>query len=264
VLHLDYEQGARLTSERYQRLARALGIAREELRGRLEVAVHPGLYTDDRDAEDRLLRELDGVDLVLIDAYAPSAPTVDENSSESRKPLDMLARVSEKTGAVAVVIHHARKPSKEQVGGARTSIRGSSALFDASGSVFVFSGEEKNGPIVVSHEKCRARGVLAPDFSLLVEDVEVDGDPRAGLRVRVVQRSVQSSGEDAVDADADHVLSVIVGHPGVAKAELRRLAGRSNPATDAAVERLLRTGRIEERPNGRRRELYAIAAGGGA
>jgi hypothetical protein len=94
----------------------------------------------------------------------------------------MLSRISEKTGAAFVVIHHARKPSATQMGGAKMAIRGSSALFDASGSVLIFEGE-KGQPARISHEKARVSGQPAEDFELVITDVPDGSNPKAGLLV---------------------------------------------------------------------------------
>ena len=165
VLHLDYEQGRRLTFERYQRLARAAGVDGRSLGDRLRVAVFPSLYLDSLGAEDVFARVFEGYGLVVIDSLRASAPSADENSSDVRRLIDILNRASDKTGATPILLHHARKPNDQTKGGARMSIRGSSAIFDAVQSMFVFEGE-KGQPTVVHHEKERLTGVELPDFDL--------------------------------------------------------------------------------------------------
>jgi hypothetical protein len=183
VLHLDYEQGLRLTQERYQRLARARGLDLRELpAGSLRLAVFPDVYLTHADAEDSIVRAADGCVAILLDSLRAATPGVDENSSEIRQYVDVLTRVSERTGATVLPIHHARKPSADGPRGARYALRGSSALYDAVASLFVFSAE-KGEPTRVEHEKCRNRGILVEDFGLDVEDVPVGNDPRAGIRV---------------------------------------------------------------------------------
>lgn len=185
VLHVDFEQGAYLTRLRYQRLARARGIAPERLEGRLQLISMPRWYLDG-DAQDELERLCEGVDLLIVDSFRAACPRTDENASEARVPLDRLTRIADRTGVVPVVLHHARKPSGDprvgRAGGARMTVRGSGALFDACGSVLVFAAE-KGEPVTVEHEKARISGRTHEDFRLWVEDVEIDGDPRAGLRV---------------------------------------------------------------------------------
>lgn len=185
VLHLDYEQGAYLTRARYQRLARARGIEPADIEGRLTVAPLPSLYLDG-DARGDLERICDGFDLVIVDSFRAACPRTEENSSEARIPLDRTGRISEATGATFLWLHHARKPSQERTGGARASIRGSGALFDAAASVLVFCGE-KGEPVTVEHEKARITGRTHPDFRLHIEDVEIDGSPTAGLRLTATE-----------------------------------------------------------------------------
>jgi hypothetical protein len=182
VLHLDYEQGHRLTYERYQRLARGMGVTPDDIADRLRVAVFPTTYLDSPHAPDIFARTLEGFDLVIVDSQRAAAPTVDENSSEVRAVIDLLARGGDKTGALPMFLHHARKPGEGQMGGAKTAIRGSSAIYDACASVFVLTAD-KGDPTRVSHEKDRFCGVLIQDFGVRFEDVELGDDPRAGFRV---------------------------------------------------------------------------------
>lgn len=184
ALHIDFEQGLRLCQERYQRLAKGRGLDLRELRegDRLRLAVHPSVYLTADDAECVFTSAFAGFDVVLIDSLKAATAGADENSSEIRQYVDVLGRVSEKTGATIILVHHARKPKADDPKGARYAMRGSSALYDAMASVFFFAGT-KGEPTRVAHEKCRNRGIMVDDFGLQVEDVEVDGDRRAGLRV---------------------------------------------------------------------------------
>jgi hypothetical protein len=194
VLHLDYEQGSRVTRERYQRLARAMGASLEDVGDRLRLAVFPSVYLDDRDAADVFARTLEGFDLVIVDAIRGAAPTLEENSSEVRRVIDLLGRESERTGALPLALAHARKPTPAGKGGdspsgeAKFSLRGSSAIFDALSQLFVLGGA-KGEAVRVEHEKDRIYGVPLADFGVRVEDVEgahaANGpiDRRWGLRV---------------------------------------------------------------------------------
>jgi hypothetical protein len=184
VLHLDFEQGARITTDRYQRLAKGKGVDLASLADdALRVGVFPVVRLSDQDAEEVLSAAFEGIALVVIDSLRACAPGVDENSSEVREVLDQVNRACEKSGTTALFVHHARKPKEGDGGNATFAIRGSSGIFDACGSVFVFEGF-KGGPSTVRHQKCRNRGTLVDDFGFSVEDVEFNGDNRAGLRVR--------------------------------------------------------------------------------
>ncbi|HEY1954275.1 MAG TPA: AAA family ATPase [Polyangiaceae bacterium] len=205
VLHLDYEQGERLTRERYIRLARGLGIDPRELEPNwLRLCALPSFYLDNASAADALARAMDGCGLVIVDSLRASAPMLEENSSAFRNCLDALTRASEKTGAAPFVVHHSRKPSGDDTGGAKMSIRGSSAIFDACAGVFVLAAE-KGKPVRVQHEKDRNRGLLMPDFGLRAEDVETAGDPRHGLRIVHLEPEQMASSKTEKEAkSAEH------------------------------------------------------------
>lgn len=182
-VHLDYEQGRRLTQERYQRLARGMGFELGDLSAdALRVGVMPRAYLDDASVADEIVRIVEGAAFVLVDSLRAAFPHADENSSEVRAHLDMLTRVSERTGATIAVIHHARKPSAQNGGTETHSIRGSGALFDACQGVFIFEGE-KGQPTKVHHQKERVTGAELETFALDSEDIPLGANPRWGLRV---------------------------------------------------------------------------------
>jgi hypothetical protein len=250
VLHVDYEQGSYLTRRRYQRLARARDIHPADLDGSLTLAPMPGWYLDG-DPADHLERLCDGFDLAIVDSYRAACPRTDENSSDARIPLDRLNRISERTGVTFAVIHHARKPSRDSAGGARMSVRGSGALYDACGSVVIFAGE-KGDPITVSHEKARITGRTHEDFLLMVEDVELDGDPMAGLRVTYLDAPTSQAKQTPSDRFGElkgRVLALVreegpavLGGVNLLRA---RLGGRKEDIS-AAVGELVRSGAIRQ------------------
>jgi hypothetical protein len=256
VLHLDYEQGRRLTLGRYQRLAEGAGIDQAALGDRLGVVCLPTMYLDSPAAEEMLTRECDDHALVVVDSLRASCPAAEENSSDVRRALDMLGRVSDRTGVTAVVIHHARKPQKDAPGGARMAIRGSSAIYDACASVLVFDGV-KGEPVRVSHEKARTSGIPADDFALRIADVHATPeDPwSGGLRIEVdaAGPAPRQSGDERLAEAADTVHAAILTHPGASKHRLRELcSGMRWTQLDAAVELLVEQGRVEQRTGPRR------------
>jgi len=220
ALHLDYEQGRRLTQERYQRLARAMGVTLSEIP--LSVSCMPQVYLDETDAPDDLLRLCEGVAFVLVDSLRAAFPRADENSSEVRAYLDILSRVSERTGATIAVIHHARKPSAQDGGTETHVIRGSSALFDACQSVFVFVGA-KNTPTTVHHQKDRIMGSTVDDFGLDSIDTAVDGVPKAGLEIVHLDVAQMQRREEASQAAVERAETTQVAE--AIAATLARYAG---------------------------------------
>jgi hypothetical protein len=248
VLHLDYEQGERLTRDRYQRLVRGFGATPADLGDRLGFASLPQFYLDNPDAEAILTGLCAGKALLIVDSLRAAAPSVEENSSDARKTLDMLTRVSEATECAVLVLHHARKPSESQSGGAKMAIRGSGAHFDACSSVLVFVGE-KGQPTKVSHEKERISGILTDDFSLTVEDVEGNG-------VRVV-RVTPGSGPPREDPLKAAILVELRKGPAAVNALRASLKKGSKVSDEVAL--LLRDKLVERQ--GERGPLRLTAAG---
>jgi hypothetical protein len=228
VVHVDLEQGDRTTRRRYQRLARALGIDLTSLGDALAVAIQPPGLTLSPHCEGRWRGLMSGRDLLIVDSLRAAA-IGDENASEIRGALDMLGRLAEVTGCRALVIHHARKPSADDPGDAKFSIRGSGAIFDACDGVFVFAAD-KGEPIRVQNVKARSHGELVDDFALVVSDVDVEHEPRAGLRVHVHgvelvnerrdARRKEAAGQQA-RVDADVVRRALKEHPGLTMRDLR-------------------------------------------
>lgn len=183
VLHLNGELGSYIARERYQRLARGMGIdvaALLEART-LRLSNYPSARLDDEDFEAKLVEVCQGVKLVIVDSLRAFSGGLNENDKEIGVALLMLARVSEQTGATIIVLHHNRKPTKDDVGGAKMAISGSSSILGGAECAFVMNAE-KGGPITVQHERSPI-GRPLQDFGLRIEDVERDGDPRWGLRV---------------------------------------------------------------------------------
>lgn len=238
VLHLDYEQGARLTLDRYRRIAVGMGLGPEDLAGRLDVVALPSTYLDEQGTEDLLVRELDACALCIIDPFRGAAPSVDENCSRDvRRVLDVYTRVSERTGCVILNIHHARKPQKDSAGGARMAIRGSGDFYAGHGSVLIFDAP-KAGPITVSHDKARLSGQLHKDFTIHINDTE-DG------ALRVVGSPATAStdvGADRVMALQARVVEVLREHPGASGRRLRSLLGGTARTVDDAVALLVEDG----------------------
>ncbi len=249
VMHLDYEQGRRLTSERYQRLCRASDVDLVELGDRIKAVPFPPLYLD-TDAGLKWLETICAdVTLCVVDSLRASLPTVDENASDVRKYLDPLARVSERTACTFVLIHHGRKRGEKDHGAAQ-SVRGSSAIFDACQSVCVFEGK-RGEPSTVSLEKARITGSAHDDVSLVFEDTpgpspDSDGrdDAKWGLRVRM-QRAGVSNGLSDVRAA---ILETVRAKPGLSKrAVVSETTGRA-PVLWDVLEDLIEDGQLRTAP----------------
>jgi hypothetical protein len=242
VLHVDLEQGDRLTRRRYQRLARAMGL---DLRARgdaLSLIVMPAGLTLTAACADRWRSLMHGRDLVIVDSLRAANAGQDENDSGIRSGLDMLGALSEATGCRALVIHHARKQGQDDPGG-RYAIRGSSAIFDGVDSAYLFSAE-KDEPVSVENIKARSHGELVEDLALVVSDVESEGEPRAGLRIQVhgaelVKERREARQDAAAKAqgakDAGKVRDALGKKPGINTTELRGVTRLSGDRLAAAL-----------------------------
>jgi hypothetical protein len=246
VVHVDYEQGERLTRIRYQRLALGMGVDLAGLGGMLSLVVKPKMVLRKEDAQEwRGL--MTGRDLLIVDSLRAATHGRDENDSGIRDVLDMLGDLSEETACRAIVIHHARKPSDGAPDGGRYSIRGSGAIFDACDCAYTLSGE-KGQAVKVEHVRAKSYGETVDDFALKISDVEIDGDPKAGLAIRVLgaEALVEQRGAAARDRERRQAVNDaatirrLLGERGggVATMALRDLAGLSGARFGRALVEL--------------------------
>lgn len=171
VLIWDHEQGRRCTLDKIQRLARGSQISAEELKDTLHVVSLPNFYLDVKGSEEQALRLFDGYGLVVIDSLSAVIPHTEENSTEAAASLHMLIRVCEKIGCMFVILHHASKPSEDREGNPQHAIRGSTAIFNACGSVlFLVGGKKKGDPTLVRQLKARVSGQGCDEFLLEIKD----------------------------------------------------------------------------------------------
>ena len=253
VLHVDLEQGERLTRRRYQRLARAAGIDLPSLGDALSLAALPriSLALDHYDTWRELMT---GRDLIVVDSLRAATGGTDENDSTIRQPLDMLTRLSEDTRCRPLVLHHGRKPNGE-AGDDKYTIRGSGAIFDACDSVWVFVAT-KGEPVSVRQVKARSHGEPIDDFALVIEDVEGAGDdPTWGLAVRVhgaelITKVREERAERAEarrgEADMRAVERALAKYPGALATDLRSVTGLGGGRIAAAL--LALGDRVDRRP----------------
>lgn len=252
VLHLNGEIGSYLARERYQRLTRGMSIGFEELvrANTLRLATYPPVRLDDEDFEEKLRAACEGVALVVIDSLRAFSGAIDENSKEIGIALLMLARVSEATGATILVLHHNRKPSKDDdPEAAKMSISGNSSILGGSECAFVMQAK-KRAPITVKHERSPL-GKYMDDFGLRIEDVELNGDPRWGLRVVHLEgEQMSQAAEDArlrhAEESRDRAVKAILvtlekagGALRCSRKELRALSGIGEASFGAGLASLL-------------------------
>jgi hypothetical protein len=248
ALHLDYEQGSNATRRRYQRIAYGLGVTLEEVGGRIGVVSFPKLYLTDKDAESAFEREIDGAGLVLGDSLRAMMPGVDENDSAVRRYVDMLTRISERTGCAIVLIHHS---GKEKIGHSdkRQVARGSSALLDAVGCSYLLTMTSYDEPRGICQTKMPAEsdGTTFPDAFLAIEDVPGPEGAKQGLRITyqtAEQADPEQTPKQVLVERMAQVLMAVKQNPGCSLRVLRAMVKGGRDVFEAAIECLEKDGAI--------------------
>jgi hypothetical protein len=268
VLHLDYEQGSRLTSDRYQRIARAMGLVQSDLDGWLMHFTFPGVNLAQQEFESAVWDLIDRFDagLLVIDSLKNATPGIDENASEIREVIHKLALVSETTGCAVILIHHAGKIVIGRKTDLRSALRGSSAIWDEAAIVLGIQATDKNAPKIVTHDKERNEGMMLQDFALLVEDVPNPNDPKDETwGLRVCARDIAPDVDDGQDEEPEldtRIVELVRSQSGRLVTSQTDLCGRfgsknkgMNDAVREALNRLELAGRLSRTPRGKGFEL---------
>lgn len=269
VLHLDYEQGRRLTRTRYKRLAAPLGLPKGALRDALEIVHAPAVNLLTPGVADVLCKRLEGVSMCVIDSLRAATPGLDENDSRIREPLDMLLRVSEKTDCTFLVIHHARKPTKDSHGG-NYEMRGNSAINDAAQTVIMLEPPPKvdDAPAFVGFNVTAGKvrdGKPFDPIGISVEDPDIEGYKFKGLDLVVVDVAKRAAAiqELQMSGHAAEVLALVQGAPGGFFAdgisELCNMAACGRNPARRAVSELKRRGILKEQPHNGRKAIFVSA-----
>ncbi|MDC3962753.1 bifunctional DNA primase/polymerase [Polyangium jinanense] len=191
VLHLDVDQGERASFKRYRKLARGMGIDwRAEVQGQLCYRAFPPMSLTDEDAEQRLLANVRGYDLVIIDAFLGMIPGEDDNKATVGRFLHLMRRVAAGANVGFVIIHHTGKGGGDGSNAAidpKRALRGSSTIRDNAGAVFLISGE-KGEPKRIELTKDAEDSDGEPFEPIYVEfrDIPIGDNPRAALDIVAV------------------------------------------------------------------------------
>lgn len=244
VRHLDYEQGRRVTGDRYKRIARAMHVSLAGLPLSFLPDHLPSL--EDSRTEMILSRELVGVSLAIVDSLRAGASSGDENDSSFADPLRMLQRVSERTSCCILVVHHARKTSENT--DSRQLLRGSSALYDALQCCWVVQkANPTDTAALLDNTKARVTGRTFDQMALSVEDVPDDenDDHRWGLRMRCEPAEAYRQEVAAKEADAveQRIVAFVRRNSECGTTEVRdSVKGVRNTTITATMQRLVREG----------------------
>jgi energy-coupling factor transporter ATP-binding protein EcfA2 len=234
VVHIDHEQGLDLTVRRY----RAQGLCGRE---QLAFCSFPqwALGSTDPASREHFVRLCRGRALVIIDSFLAScAGHIDENSSETREPLDFLGKVSDATGAVILVIHHSKKDRSE----AMTSARGTSAITDAVSLHLTYEKKELTPGELPTLKVGKTRHEPPP--GAFVAPVRVAMAP-AGDGYTLVEAAGPTSAEDS--ADLAVATAMASGERFTSLKAIREAAGLMAASSDAAVRRAIQNGIIVHR-----------------
>jgi hypothetical protein len=240
VRHLSYEMPRTLLATRYQRLAHGLSVDLAALGDKLGSVSYPSAYLNTKGVEDALLRALDGVAFATIDNLRAAAPGEEENGSEFRQWLDLLARVTEHTGCFIFVLAH---EGKDNARGAR----GNSAIEDAAGAV-VSMTKTSNSDLCVRIARTSEGAEQPPAYFRIVDtgDYSETTGMHEGLAVEMIEPPTDDEGDLA--EVKERVKKIISAHKPANPSAVAKLAKGVRRQTVLTVLRELREDReVEER-----------------
>ena len=218
VGHLDYEQGWRLSVERYHREVRGMGLGLEEGMDKVRYCPFPEHYVDDQKGRDAIARSVEGLKAVLVDSGRASMPGTEENDSKSRIHIDGLTRIGEKTGVTFVMILHDGKAGqnpRQQ----KERTRGSSALYDAMQTVWGFEKKDDEDFVRAVLRKDRLTGAESR-FGFRFEDSEGDREAEdSWLKIHHLDPEQMKEGDSKASRYKMEVLNCIKLHPGLTSIE---------------------------------------------
>ncbi len=264
VLHLDYEQGFAASAKRYQRLALGHDIEAHQLQDRLRLAALPSVYLDSPNAAEVYMRACDGFGLVVIDSLKAAAPMSDENDSSMRRNLDMLTKISERTACAFLMILHSGKPKEGGNGDARTLTRGSSAIFDACGSMLLIE-TKTDGTRRVQQIKqpADAEGPGFEPFAIAVEDIGILDRPKAGVRISyepIAKETPTQRARETYERDANVLLDYLRKAPGASSNQVVANSGMGKQRCLACLAAMTDSGLVEQREGANRSKTYWVRA----
>jgi hypothetical protein len=252
VVWLDFEMGRRASLRKLRRLCKGHGLDWAAVVAGFRLAVYPRTFLNSPEAEAELTKAVQGARLCVVDSLRRSLPGVDENDSRIADHLQMLARVSDATGCAFLVVHHASAKAEQNTKGKpdrRNAGRGSTAIYDGSGSYIVLDGPEGEPPRV-THVREPQEGRLFEPFHIRVEDFADGADEKAGLRVAYLtkeQINAPTSPAARFSACMAEVLDVIRANPGArGTAHVAVLMGAAEKTIREPIKQLIEDGLVRD------------------
>ena len=218
--------------------------------GTLDIAVIdvPVLRLDHRNDRQRLEETVERIrpHLVVLDPLV-RLHGVDENAVADIAPiLGFLRDLQRRFEAAILLVHHSRKSGATRPGQA---LRGSSELHAWGDSNLYLRRRDRQIVMTVEHR-------AAPGLNDIEIELADDGQGPA-LRLR---RQVPDEAPPEPEAPEQRIVQVLMGAEApLLQSEIRKRAGARNATVTAALQELVREGRVERGPGGRYRFLGAAA-----
>jgi hypothetical protein len=163
VLHLDFDNGKRETSDRAEAVARGLGLSPDAPFFYCTMPT-PRLDAGNPKDVDALLRRIEGCGarVVTIDNLGVISGGADENSGEMIRVMDGLRRISDEASCNVTVMHHERK-AKDVASRLGDRMRGHSSIEAAVDLALLIERDSATSPNVTI--RCsKTRGMTVEPF----------------------------------------------------------------------------------------------------
>jgi hypothetical protein len=221
VLWCDFDNGPRMTHERFEALGRARSLA-PDIPLSYASMPSPWLNASDREVmkqlEQRILTHQ--VHLVIIDNLATVKGPADENSAAMAQVMSLFRQLAEQTGVAVILIHHQRKEfaarnGKDMPTRAGDRLRGHSSI-EAAVDLALLGVREPYADAVTLHGT-KVRGVGVPPFAAQFTYAHKPGTTELA--------TAKFSGLEVEDQVSDHaiaraVLDVVEAAPGLNQTEV--------------------------------------------
>ena len=209
--YFDWEQTLYETKERFQRLAKGYRIDLASLGTRLQYEWMPVGSLAKPGTVDEMCRQVEGVDVAIVDSTRASTPGVKENSEEAGIAGQNVTNVSEKVGTSFVLLDHAGLPDASGQRQRQHAQRGHTSKRDISSTLLVCS-TQKGEPTLVTTERCQTKPQEQWADPFLFKLALQNG---GGLRLELCEPP-EVKADDDLEERVARVLQCIEKNPGIA------------------------------------------------
>lgn len=263
AVYLSHEMGRSACVERLRRIANGMLCEPIELVD-LSVGIYPKVKLNSPEARAAYTKLCTGKKLCVIDSLRRALPGEDENKSEIAQYLHLLAEVSDATGCTFLVLHHSPKdgPNADAQGletDDRTMGRGSGAILDGSGSVWLMKGSGKR-PRTLKQIRAHDNADGKPDpirIDLVQPSMpdplfDTHGPP---VRYDVLEEQAQPE-VSAFDRIKATTLRFVSENPGMNGKGIESRVGGKATTVRTALDELEAEGLVQGRPGPKNSTLY--------